>query len=454
MTDSLKTRIQDALREVNFYSVIDALPEIAQQGRTMAINAGRNIKPAFEAFPSYIPAEDRIAECSCLLAIDIGGTSTKAAIRTCNHGTPNWKLLFELKNLDLKEVEFKENAFDAFCKILANHVERGLVSAGVPKEDVAACGIVWSNAMENIALPNVGITGKVVQIEKYQKGEWFNAGLENGRDLGEDFLMALSRRKLKIDKLLISNDTPLTLKATPGAAAGMVASTGLNTTLLKSAKELGLGAGAELMICNSEMGGRFILDPKYLCPLDKLSETQSASTVENLTTGNFLPLLFTSYIFNCQRLNLPELANLREYLMTLENKAWEEFRSRDLSLLLSDQSFFLRRHTKRSLYTPEVLACLTSLTEELIERSAILCAMIAAISVSNLEQREEPYLISLDSRLAREIPAFWSKMQSEIVTQNYFNQKIQLNLVHPIELANGKISVPMIGAANGIDSLG
>jgi hexokinase len=453
MTEEIRSKVRDALRQTNFYSVIDSLPDIAAQGRNMAINAGHNITPAFEAFPSYIPAEDRAAACSCLLAIDIGGTSTKAAIRAYTNGTPHWKLLFELKNLDLKEVEFKENAFDAFCKILANHIERGLVSAGVPKEDVGACGIVWSNAMENALLSGVGITGRIAQIEKYKKGEWFNSGLENGRDIGQDFLIALTRRKIKIDKLLVSNDTPLTLKATPGAAAGMVASTGLNATLLKSAAELGVGTDSQLMICNSEMGGRFVLDSKYLCPFDKISETISANTVETLTTGNFLPLLFTSYIFNCRHLNLPELGNLREHLLRLEDKAWEEFRSRDLSLLVSDQDFFLRRRTKRNMYSADVLACLTSLTEELIDRSAKLCAMIAATSVSNLMPREEPYLISLDSRLAREIPAFWNKMRSEVANRNYFNQRINLNLVQPLELANGKISVPMIGVANGIDSL-
>ncbi len=453
MDKSQKNKVQLALNEVGFYRILQNLDAIADQGQIMARNAGTPNTPAFEAFPSFIPVQSSAPSCPCLLTIDIGGTSTKAGVRLTEGGFQDWKLLFELKNLDLQDVQFKDNAFDAFCKILANHVERGLVSAGIPKEEVSACGIVWSNAMENKQWNSIGVTGVVTQLEKYKKGEWFNAGLANGRDIGEDFLKALKRRKLPIKKMLIANDTPLTLKATPGAVAGMVASTGLNATLLKSAKELGIGENTDLLICNAEMGGRFILDPTLLTPFDKISSTQIANTIESLTTGNFLPMLFTSYINSYQELGLLELAPVKDHLDELEDSAWEEFRSKDLSLLLHDQSFFLRRRTKRKIYNDAVLDVLACLTEELIIRSAQLCAIIAASSVANLPISEQAHVISLDSRLAREIPLFWKVLTNSLEQKHYFGQKLELNLVKPIELEAGKVSVPMIGVAHGIDSL-
>jgi hexokinase len=448
-----KNKVQAILDEVGFYRVAENLDAIALQGQLMAKNAGTAATPAFEAFPSFIPVDNAAPECPCLLTIDIGGTSTKAGVRLTENGYQEWKLLFELKNLDLKDVQFQDNAFDAFCRLLANHIERGLVSAGVPKEDVSACGVVWSNAMKNKPWDNHGVTGIITQLEKYKKGEWFNAGLSNGRDIGQDFLTALRRRKLPIEKILISNDTALTLKATPGAAAGMVASTGLNATLLKSASELGIGENTDLLICNAEMGGRFILNSDLITPFDKISATQTANTIESLTTGNFLPLLFTAYIFSYKELGLNELAPIKEQLDHLEEDAWGEFRSKDLSLLLHDQSFFLRRRTKRKIYNDAVLDTLVSLTEELIVRSAQLCAIVAASSVANLPLREEAQLISLDSRLAREIPLFWQVLLQNVEQKRYFGQKLELNLVQPIELPTGKISVPMIGVAHGVDSL-
>ncbi len=447
-------QIQSCLNNLNFYSTRENLNSLYEYAKLANANAGQNLKPAFEALPSYLSANKQRTSRSCILTIDIGGTSTKAAVKISNGASTEWRLLFENKNLEMLEVALKDNPFTAFCKMLGNQVERSLVTSGIPRDAVTGCGLVWSNAMENKPWIGTGISGLVTQIEEYTKGEWFTQALTNGRDLGIEIVESLRKRNIPIKSFLIANDTPLTMKALANADSGMVASTGLNATILKSEKELGLGTSDNQMICNSEIGGRFYLnDCNIRTVADCIDDQQKALTIEHLSVGNFLPKIFCQYILVLSE-EIAELKPLANSLMNMGADRWYEYRSRDLSLVNSDLEFFLNRRSDRRVYTTNVLNLLGTLATELLVRGAELCSVVAYGSIANLVGTKDCLNIALDSRLSREVPIFWNtlKVRVDSLASN-IDQKIFLNLMTPLEVKTGKISVPMIGAANGVEEL-
>lgn len=455
------------LKEKNFFSAESNLKQIVEIGKKMSALAGNFTKEAkFEALPSLIPAQDANTQHEYALLIDIGGTSTKVGIRqVLSPGREHWRLLFELKNIELKEYEYSGNKFHAFCSLLAKRIRIYLDQAGFPREKLQACGIVWSNAIENkfyikpknlsseIAATEKCITGIVVQREFYGKGEWFIEDLKNGDDLGEIFEKSFADQGLNFISFLITNDTPLTMKSLTTADSGMVASTGLNGTLLKPLSDFVSGSASEKVICNAEMGGRFVLDDRFFSLADFAGAQKKATTVEQITAGRFLPFVFVSHVIELGNDKLDNLKELAKHLTELGEKRFFEFRARDLSLLLFDQVFFVARRTKKEYYSAEVLEILRELALQLILRSAKLCAVVALATISNQIEEKDDFLIALDSRLAREIPIFLETMEKTLKEITPAGKKINLNLVEPLAISNGKISVPMLGAARALDSL-
>ena len=88
--------------------------------------------------------------------------------------------------------------------------------------------------MENFPVdaPN-GNSGRVVDRELYSKEEWFIKDVVNGCDLGKFFCEAFQDIGFHLKNFLIANDTPLTMTSAEACDGGMVASTGLNATLVK-----------------------------------------------------------------------------------------------------------------------------------------------------------------------------------------------------------------------------
>ncbi len=447
-------QIQSSLKNLNFYAARLSLDSLYDYAKLANANAGKNLKPAFEALPSYLTIANQKLNSSSILTIDIGGTSTKAAVKI-NHGSSvEWRMLFENKNLEMLDVALGDNPFTAFCKMLGNQVERSLVTAGIPRDSVTGCGLVWSNAMDNKPWPGTGISGLVTQVDEYTKGEWFTKDLVNGRDLGVEVVDSLRKRNIPVKTFLIANDTPLTMKSLPQADAGMVASTGLNATILKSEKDLGISDRSNYMICNSEIGGRFYLDDCQIkTAADFIDDFQPALTIEHISVGNFLPRIFCSYILVLAE-EITELQPLAESLKNMGSEKWVEFRSRDLSLIISDPEFFLNRRSNRQVYNDIVLQLLSELSSELLVRGAELCSAVAYGSVANLVGSKDVLNIALDSRLSREVPIFWTTLQAQLATlSKNLEQKITLNLMKPLEVKTGKISIPMIGVARGVEEL-
>ena len=73
------------------------------------------------------------------------------------------------------------------------------------------------------------------------------------------------------------------------------------------------------------------------------------------------------------------------------------------------------------------------------------------MSISNLEITQD-IIISLDSRLAREIDIFWEELQRTFYSLDEMS-KVTVNLVKPILTNQGSISAPLIGAANALDCM-
>lgn len=450
--------VRNQLQSLGFYAPIEAFEVLKRQAQTMAILAGTDSPELkFEAFASYIPARRAKYPHNSQLVIDVGGTSTKTGLRVCdNSGFEHWHILFELKNDELRYSEDHELPLESFAFHLGEHLVEHLKRMKVPRDNISTCAIVWSNAMLNRLLSdNRGITGSVVQRERYTKGEWFIEGLENGSDLGQIFLKGFERNGITIGTFLIANDTPLTMKALPEAHGGVVASTGLNGTLVKSYAELGIEDRSDAtVICNAEMGGRFFIDESLLSRADKIGTNQPAHTLEFLTAGRFLPCLFTEHIMQLADNGLDCLKPLHADLVARGENRWSAFRSKDMGLLLSDRSEFLKRRTSPDLFTPENIDILSQLASEIFIRAGTLCAVIAYGTIANRIDSLDKPIVALDSRLAREVPSFKEAFTKSIRTMSEALAKpITSPIVLPLDVEGGKISVPMQGAAHALDCL-
>ncbi|MCB0337712.1 MAG: hypothetical protein KDD62_15455, partial [Bdellovibrionales bacterium] len=151
--------------------------------------------------------------------------------------------------------------------------------------------------------------------------------------------------------------------------------------------------------------------------------------------------------------HIPLFKDLRDALQVLPEHGYEEFRSKDLTLLLSDHDEFVARRSDPTLYTHEILELLQTLSHELYLRSAELCAVVAFGSVANLLEVSPNLVVALDSRLAREVPLFWEHFDKTMQTKLKKKQVVSLQLVQPLRLEGESISVPMMGASNALDDL-
>ena len=450
--------IRDGLKELGFFSVVESLSVLKAQARTMVQLAGTDTNELkFEALASYIPAKRAKYPHDSQLVIDIGGTSTKTGIRLCDQsGFEHWHLLFELSNSDLQHDEDSDLPLASFAFHLGEHLIDNLKRIGVNYHSISTCAIVWSNAMVNKRLDNNrGITGFVVQREKYNKGEWFIDGLEDGTDLGTLFLDGFARNGLNIKTFIIANDTPLTMKALPEAHGGVVASTGLNGTIVKSFKELDLeDKSGSTVICNGEMGGRFVLDQSLLSRADLVGTAEPANTIEFLCAGRFVPRLFAAHIIELAAIGCTELRPLSESLLQKGEERWSVFRAKDMGLLLSDPQQFLSRRENPALYTTPVLSALSLLSSEIFVRSARLCSVVAYGTISNRLPDLDKAIVALDSRLAREVPLFKETFTAQLqAIADDEETVITCPLIRPLEVEGGKVSVPMQGAAHALDCL-
>jgi hypothetical protein len=409
--------------------------------REMAINAGSaSTQPKFRALSSGIPVLQANQKLPCLILIDIGGTSTKVGTRRANQ-TESWQILMEYPNDSFKESQIAGVGLEQFANAVAIQTAQALKGNNSDLSVGWGLGIVWSNAMDNPVVPGFGIDGIVSGREYYSKGEWFCKDVKNGDSVGQVFAQAFKKAGMNISLVLVGNDTPLTMKALPSAAAGMVASTGLNATIVKNGTK-------GPIICNAEMGTTFKVDDSLVGVNDFISPGVKASIIEHLVSGQNLPKLFVSHVIGSGA-SISCLANFSEKLRGAGPKAFEMFAAPDLALCLNNLPEFCE---KNELTLKEGEAC-QKIVANLIVRAARLSSLLAYASVVEQLSQHSSLDIALDSSLSRGIPLFWSEFQKSLKEITPTGKTIALKLVDRCQVPGGVLSVPMMGAANALDSL-
>lgn len=454
MIDTSASEITSKLRGLGFFRLEENLPGLKAKVEKMADRAGREAENAFAAYPSFIPADFSEAMYKTVISIDVGGTSTKVGLRKLRDGEVCWQILFEKFNDEFQGSLEETKSLAAFTEVLAENIVSELRNISATPKEIEAIGIVWSTPHENIRLNEIkGISGLVAQRELFTKDEWFNKDVKNGDDVGEAFLESFSQHGFDISCFIISNDTPLTLKALSDADAGMVASTGVNGTLSKKLNELKLadGCSEERIVCNAEMGLNWKLESGEAGKGDLISEGKPAEIVEHLMGGRYLPRSFCFNIISLAEEGVEAFRPLAGFLNSVETKKEEYFSAADLCFLIQDLEAFKSRVKDPEYFTEEVTGLLKELAAAIVSRAAKLAAVMAYGTVCNQLKEKNVFKIALDSRLAREIDLFRTVMKETLLTLEPEGVRLKLELVQPLELESGSVSVPMQGAANTLD---
>ena len=172
---------------------------------------------------------------SLSIALDVGGTHTKAALAHFAPSGESWRVLFDIENVDLIGSAPSKLPIESFCTRVATQCGAAIRQSGYTPIAVRSVSVVWSNQIESAPVTKqgvVGVTGLVngITAGTYRKSEWFVSGLHDGYDLGTLFLESFQRVGFQPQVFLMGNDTVFTLTALPGAYAGVVASSGGNCT--------------------------------------------------------------------------------------------------------------------------------------------------------------------------------------------------------------------------------
>lgn len=435
--------------------------ELARQADKMTRDAGQSTAsaPAFEAFPSFIPLRSTSTTTFPALIVDVGGTSVKVGLRLIKNGEQLWHLLFETEHANFRVPPVAgQRLVESFFLGVAQRSVTELRQLEFDAHSIQGCGLVWSNAMENFFDPEIGITACVAGRANYMKGEWFIEDLNDGDNLAHFFLRSFSNVGISPKRLVISNDTPLTLKALADADGGVVAATGLNGTIIKQVRELPALSMAELppmseIVCNGEIGGRFIIDQSLRTEADYIGLNTEAKTIEHLMAGKFVPKLFAHYIKTLAGRGVSSLEDLGAYLTSLKASAYDEFGMKDTSLTFMNPAEFLAKRKNSELYSGLVVDELADLARSLIRRSATLAAIVCYATISNQFDRKSSLKVALDSRLAREIPLFREVLYTKFEALLPKKVTAEIVMLQRILVENGKISIPMQGAALALDSL-
>lgn len=429
------------IHDIDIYKYLDNFSELKKKAIYLSNTAGNtDQKEAFYAHPSFITTRNASEHVKNCLVIDIGGTSTKVAIRTINNNVISWDFLFETNNKDIYIEQDNTHSCKLFFKLLTKKIKELL-----PLELTSlSIGLVWSNSIKN-EVTNRGIEGYVCNRNNYRKNEWFIKDLKDNDNVSEFLIEAFNNESLSVKTILIANDTVLTLKATKNADSGMVASTGLNTTIIKTDSN-------QSTICNSESGGTFLVGDIIATKSDKIESFKKANTIENYTSGLFLPQLFTNYILDSAD-KVSELKDLKKYLSLLGDNIWSEYNTQDMALILYDKKSFLENKPNKKDYNDDALFALEIFAQELFIRSAKLTALVTFSSIANILESKDQFLISIDSSLIREVPIFKEEFAGQLAELIPEGKRVDIVLVRPIQTKNGVVSVPMIGASNAVDSL-
>jgi len=432
-------QIRQALEEIGFFSLEKNYDQFIEQGINYLLRP--SVDGGFLEDSSCLNINTPTLKHNAkVLVIDIGGTHTKVGLASYKLDNPtDWQVLFDYDN-NFFDFQSPDLPIVRFTKSLSNQLKKSLNDKKVDPAEIAAVGIIWSNALTVTRLPEDSfprgtsalITG-YSEGSAYRKGEFFTQELYDGFDLGSVFLAAMKNADINPKVFIIGNDTVFTLKACPNADAGMVASTGANATDIDEAG----------IIYNTEMGGIYDIRPEWLSSGDtavqKLEDAQSNVRLEDLMAGKWLPRLFESHVVALFEHGITSLQNAARYFSKNVNGI---LKGSDLEKLLNNE-------TANIFNVPECQSCLEELRElaaQLARRAGLVAAGMAYFSLYHQLQRKDTVILSLDSSQARHLNGYLEALETQLSKQLPAGKKIDVKLQHP----DGVIAVPMRGLAGAL----
>ena len=458
VTMESEVSVLTALRSLNFYGARDHLAELGEQALHLARNAGGT--GGIEAIPSLPFSSQPVAATENLLVIDVGGSFTKGGVRLIRDGATSWTPLFACRNQSLEPESYEGSSFHTFAHQLASLAAREARAKGVAITTLRHAAVVWSNAIALTHSPSEGLVGSVTQREGYRKREWFIRDLRNGDSISEPLMSAFRSAGFPISFSIIGNDTPFTLTASPGSHAGMVASTGVNATIIKPASLLTNRASPVDVVCNTEVGGRFLLTDSIrssadtiLSPLGEDTMVE-ADTIECVISGMFLPQILASHVVALAHHGVVEFSKVGKTLDAMGMERFQVFDAPLLSLLIKHEFSRAAQALSPHLHCNEAeFRALGQLATEIVKRAGALAGVVAWLSVSERSHEYGVSKVALDSTLGREIPLFLSELTRTANQCAGGYGTISIELLKGISTQEGTISVPMLGAAHAIDQM-
>lgn len=379
---------------------------------------------------------------SLSIALDVGGTHTKAALATFTSGCQeSWQVLFDIENSDLLGGASAELPIKAFCARVAEECRAVITQSGCTASAVRSVSIVWSNQIESAPLKRGGVSGVTglvsgIAAGTYRKSEWFIDGLHDGYDLGTLFLDSFHSEGFAPEVFLIANDTVFTLTALPGSHAGVVASSGGNCT------DVGVSGAEQDLIFNTELGSLFKIAPAHLSEGDVALSARTGSPValEDLLSGKWLPRLLDEHIIVSARAGVVELQDLAARI----SSSGSFFTTQDMANVLSSQP-----PRAGAALDSDSAALVQELSSHIVARAGMAAGALCYFSLFNqICAGRDDLIVALDSAMARHLPGYFTSLEKTL--HRLLERKGvrgNVTLLRPTLVAGGEqISVPLIGA--------
>ncbi len=394
--------------------------------------------------PSLIsPSQAQPTPNSRVMVVDFGGTHTKVAVRYVDaQGNETWRLVCDVDNKQSNMYvggQEGEKKLTIFCENLAKAVKDA-----VPEEDnFNGVAVIWSNAAKAVNTPDDGSgtnwVGAVVADKHatYRKGEPYVDDLVDGDKLHTLVAAGLSRH-IGFRNLVCGNDTVFTSLAVPGSSAGIVSSTGVNST-----------GTFNRQTYNLESGGRWLVRPEFLGAAEKKRYPYGISVQDLIGGGEmFLPATFKLHLHELTRNDAPfsgVLLGLEDGAPPFSAAGISKFANLDISHegALADN---IRHHVARLLH----------------HRAGYLLAQLAYLSVWNQVNEQnsgttgaQTFPIAIDSTLLRGSAVCQESFEKAIgvLNQSISPYAVTYQILQPLVCSEGQISVPTLGAAASLDGI-
>lgn len=347
------------------------------------------------------------------LAIDCGGTNTRASLfEVSGDGREHFTPIFKRPH----DHSVGSIPFDIYCRTIFKDV----ANSGITRIDGIA--IVWSNDFTPTTLQgsvkgsSAVVTGKDSGVS-YRKREPFLAELKDGDDIGHYFLKAAREMGFDPEAFVVVNDTIAVACARSGSVGGVVVSSGANATSVKDG-----------FLTNLEAGAHTFLKKSYLSEVEEATYGDRF-TIEQAMAGSWIVDIF--------HLNLGFLAQYTDAPKDLL----------PLSLTLKATVSTSRDLATASEHPNPWIA---STAQAIINRSAILCGVMGAISAYTpmvSTGSAAMRVINLDSRLAEGFSGYLETAQGILSQLHGGAHPVYFNQLREDTDAQ---SIPIEGAARAI----